>query len=180
MLLKLFTFNSVRVVVLGSVLVNGTGALEQGIILFFVFFFLRGKSTDQFQDARYRRSNSSLTPNGKKAGSAGGNAVSFWEPHLGWWYDWNPEQSSNHDTEYVPMLWGDGHTSHQDAQRYQEFQKLNTTPKYVLGFNEPDCSPPDSSSIDEDRGAQVWNDLIAPWGQKGALLGSPAMCSESI
>lgn len=77
------------------------------------------------------------------------------------------------------MLWGDGDASDQDAQRYQDFQNLDTTPTYLLGFNEPDCSPPDSSSIDEDKGAQVWNDLIAPWGQKGALLGSPAMCSKS-
>jgi hypothetical protein len=128
---------------------------------------------------RYRRSNSTLTPNGKKAGSAGGNAVSFWEPHLGWWYDWNPEQSSSHNTEYVPMLWGDGDASDEDAQRYQEFQNLDTTPTYLLGFNEPDCAPPDSSSIDDDKGAQVWNGLIAPWGQKGVLLGSPAMCSKS-
>ncbi|KAH8690725.1 hypothetical protein BGW36DRAFT_306167 [Talaromyces proteolyticus] len=132
------------------------------------------------KETLYKRDNrSSLTPNGKKAGSAGGNAVSLWEPHLGWWYDWNPAQSSSHNTEYVPMLWGDGDASELDSQRYQKFETLQTTSKYLLGFNEPDCSPPDSSSIAEDKGAQVWNDMIAPWGQKDALLGSPAMCKQA-
>ncbi|KAG6856878.1 hypothetical protein H0H87_012458 [Tephrocybe sp. NHM501043] len=30
----------------------------------------------------------SLTPNGNKAGIAGGDAYSFFQDHIGWWYDW--------------------------------------------------------------------------------------------
>lgn len=76
------------------------------------------------------------------------------------------------------MLWGDGDASDLDAQRYQDFQTLSSTPTYLLGFNEPDCPPPDSSDIATDKAAQVWNDMIAPWGGKGTLLGSPSMCSK--
>jgi Glycosyl hydrolase catalytic core len=78
------------------------------------------------------------------------------------------------------MLWGDGEVSSGDALRYQEFLNLTTTPQYILGFEEPDCAPPDSSDIATGKGAQVWNDVIAPWNKSGSLLGSPSMCSMSI
>jgi hypothetical protein len=78
------------------------------------------------------------------------------------------------------MLWGDGTVSDGDALRYQEFLNLTTTPQYILGYEEPDCSPPDSSDIASDKGAEVWNEVIAPWAEKGSLLGSPSMCSTSL
>lgn len=129
-------------------------------------------------------SSSRLTPNGIKAGSAGGDAYPFWSEHIGWWYDWTPVPLENYPDNTgspipVVMLWGDGHVSDGDALRYHEFLNLTTTPRYILGFEEPDCSPPDSSDIASNKGAQVWNKVIAPWKKKGSLLGSPSMCSAS-
>lgn len=127
---------------------------------------------------------SSFTPNGIKAGSAGGDAYPFWKDYLGWWYDWTPVPLQNYpDNTGTPipvvMLWGDGTVSDQDSTRYQEFLNMTTTPQYILGYEEPDCSPPSSSDIASDTGAQVWNDVIAPWNASGSLLGSPSMCSMS-
>lgn len=35
-----------------------------------------------------KTSGASLTPNGIKAGIAGGDAYPFFKDHIGWWYDW--------------------------------------------------------------------------------------------
>ena len=35
-----------------------------------------------------KTSRASLTPNGIKAGIAGGDAYPFFKDHIGWWYDW--------------------------------------------------------------------------------------------
>ncbi len=48
----------------------------------------------------------------------------------------------------IPMLWGDAATGSQDATRLADFTSLAGNPKYVMGFYEPDCSPPMSSDID--------------------------------
>ncbi|EED23558.1 conserved hypothetical protein [Talaromyces stipitatus ATCC 10500] len=125
-----------------------------------------------------------LTPNGIKAGSAGGDAYPFWKDHIGWWYDWtpNPLKSYPDNTGHaipISMLWGAGTVSHGDAVRYAEFQKLTAAPPYILGYEEPDCSPPDSSSISVQKGMKVWNEVVAPWGKKGSLLGSPSVCKQS-
>ena len=53
------------------------------------------------------------------------------------------------------MLWGDGHTGGQDAQRLAEFQALSYSPSYIMGFYEPDCYPPMSSDIDPSTGEFV-------------------------
>ncbi|RGP68699.1 glycoside superfamily [Fusarium sporotrichioides] len=120
-----------------------------------------------------------FVPGGKKAGSAGGNAVPFWKEHLGWWYDWTPKPSSVPGVVSVPMLWGSGHHGTQDSNRFSEFGKMKGTPQYLLGFNEPDCSGEDTSAnIGVAEGVDLWNRLIAPKGQQGALLGSPAMCMQ--
>ncbi|KAL7931277.1 glycoside hydrolase family 128 protein [Trichoderma chlorosporum] len=122
-----------------------------------------------------------LTPNGRKAGAAGDTALAFWKDHLSWWHDWTPAPSSPKGAGLVPvsMLWGGGNNGQLDAQRLQQFEQLQTTPDYVMGFNEPDCSGADvSADIDVSRGVSLWNSLIAPMGQKGALLGSPAMCRQ--
>lgn len=121
----------------------------------------------------------SLTPGGKKAGSAGGRALPFWKDHLGWWYDWTPNPTSNTGVLGVSMLWGDGQNGDQDAKRFAEFQKMKTVPQYLLGFNEPDCTGRDTSAnMNIKDGYQDWNKYIAPKGQQGALLGSPSMCLQ--
>lgn len=110
-----------------------------------------------------------LTPNGRKAGSAGDTALAFWKDHLSWWHDWTPAPSSPKGAGLVPvsMLWGGGNNGPKDAQRLQQFEHLNSTPAYVMGFNEPDCSGADvSADIDVNTGVSLWNSLIAPMGQK--------------
>lgn len=130
-------------------------------------------------------STSSLTPNGIKAGSAGGDAYPFWSSHIGWWYDWTPAPLKNYPDNTgspipVAMLWGDGTVSSGDALRYHEFLSLSTAPQYILGYEEPDCAPPDSADISSEKGAELWNEVVAPWKGKGSLLGSPSMCSPSL
>lgn len=120
-----------------------------------------------------------LTPNGKKAGSAGGNAVPYWKDHIGWWYDWTPEPQYHDEVPGVSMLWGGGNNGNMDHDRFQKFQQLSYAPKFLLGFNEPDCSAPDvSAGISVDRGVELWNQYIAPKGDQGSLLGSPSMCAQ--
>ncbi|MCJ1449064.1 MAG: hypothetical protein MMC23_009583 [Stictis urceolatum] len=122
-----------------------------------------------------------LTPNGIKAGSAGGNLVPFVIDHIGWWYDWSPTPTPTGSPVAVPMLWGSGTTSDEDASRLQGFKELTSTPGYVLGFEEPDCPSGGGSSgyIAPEDGAQLWDELIAPWGAKDTLLGSPSMCKQA-
>ncbi|KAL9567416.1 hypothetical protein ACKAV7_008366 [Fusarium commune] len=120
-----------------------------------------------------------FTPGGKKAGSAGGNAVPFWKEHLGWWYDWTPQPSSVPGVVGVPMLWGSGHNGPRDSERFSDFQNLKDTPRYLLGFNEPDCNRQDTSArMEVADGTYLWNRMIAPHGTRGALLGSPSMCMQ--
>lgn len=119
-----------------------------------------------------------LTPNGRKAGSAGGRAVRHWKDHIGWWYDWTPKPSGHDDVPGVSMLWGNGHQGQFDADRLHAFQNLHETPKYVLGPNEPDCPGHDSADLRVDQGVSLWNQYIAPKGRAGSLLGSPAMCKQ--
>ncbi|KAI1856924.1 uncharacterized protein JN550_013594 [Neoarthrinium moseri] len=120
-----------------------------------------------------------LIPGGKKAGSAGGRATKFWQEHLGWWYDWTPSPETIGNLEGVAMLWGSGNNGQQDEKRFAEFQQLTTVPQYLLGFNEPDCTASDTSAnMDVDEGVSLWNELIAPKGEQGSLLGSPAMCMQ--
>ncbi|EXF75866.1 hypothetical protein CFIO01_11381 [Colletotrichum fioriniae PJ7] len=118
-------------------------------------------------------------PGGKKAGSAGGNAVPFWKEHLGWWYDWTPSPHSVPGVVGVSMLWGNGQNGPRDSKRFSDFGKLTETPQYLLGFNEPDCKGQDTSAnMKVSNAVEVWNNRIAPYGSKGSLIGSPAMCMQ--
>ncbi|GAA6036505.1 hypothetical protein JCM8097_003538 [Rhodosporidiobolus ruineniae] len=121
---------------------------------------------------------SSLPPNGKKAGLAGGTGFDSFKDHIGWWYDWNADGNADHTAtgvSYMSMLWGDGHVDSTDSARLSSFKSLSTAPTYVLGFNEPDLSTSSASSnITASDAASLWDELIAPWQEKGSLLGSPA------
>ncbi|KAB8349403.1 hypothetical protein FH972_023430 [Carpinus fangiana] len=139
-------------------------------------------TTSTVSSLALRQDNSSATliPNGKKAGSAGGRALPFWADHLGWWYDWTPSPDSS-TTGPIPvsMLWGSGNNGEEDAKRFGEFQQLTDAPQYLLGFNEPDCTGADTSAnMDVGQGIDLWNQYIAPMGDKGSLLGSPSMCLQ--
>lgn len=83
------------------------------------------------------------------------------------------------------MLWGSGHADATDAQRLRQFQRLSSSssnkrhPKYVLGYEEPDCtSGGGSSGMGVDEGVREWERLIAPLKGRGTKIGSPSMCSE--
>lgn len=48
----------------------------------------------------------------------------------------------------VPMLWGDGSSSDEDdASRFAAFKALTTSPAYIIGFEEPDCSTSGSADM---------------------------------
>jgi hypothetical protein len=49
----------------------------------------------------------------------------------------------------VSMLWGDGSlgSTENDASRVSTFESLSTTPEYIIGFEEPDCSTTGSADM---------------------------------
>jgi hypothetical protein len=51
-------------------------------------------------DPRPPIAHSPLTPNGMKAGIAGGDAYPFMEDHIGWWYDWYVHRTS-YDNQWL-------------------------------------------------------------------------------
>jgi len=121
-----------------------------------------------------------LTPNGIKAGIAGGDAYNFLENYIGWWYDWTPNPSKPGKPIAVPMLWGVGTADSTDATRLAQFKRITSAPQYVLGYEEPDCPPGSGSAgLSVSAGVSDWNALIAPLGKKGSLLGSPSMCKQA-
>jgi len=133
----------------------------------------------------YSSQHISLTPNGIKAGVAGGDAYNILRDHIGWWYDWSANPSKPGEPIAVPMLWGSGHADATDAQRLKQFQRLSSLssnkrhPKYVLGYEEPDCtSGGGSSGMGVDEGVREWERLIAPLKGRGTKIGSPSMCSK--
>lgn len=128
------------------------------------------------------RSSSALTPNGIKAGVAGGDAYTILQNHIGWWYDWSANPSKPGKPIAVPMLWGSGKADSTDAKRLADFRRLSSSsqrPQFVLGYEEPDCkSGGGSSGMSVDQGVKEWEALIAPLKKRGTKIGSPSMCSE--
>ncbi|TFK74091.1 hypothetical protein BDN72DRAFT_760465 [Pluteus cervinus] len=121
-----------------------------------------------------------FTPNGIKAGIAGGDAYPYLKDHLGWWYDWSPNPSKPGRPIAVPMLWGGGTADAIDAARLVQFKNLKSVPRYVLGYEEPDCAPGSGSAgMSVAAGADKWEALIAPMKRRGALIGSPSMCKQA-
>jgi hypothetical protein len=124
-----------------------------------------------------------FTPNGIKAGVAGGDAYLILRDYIGWWYDWSANPSKPGKPIAVPMLWGSGHVDSTDASRFKEFQRLSYSksahPFFVLGYEEPDCKPGSGSSgMSIEQGVKEWEALMAPLKRRGTKIGSPSMCSE--
>ncbi|KAF7327672.1 Glyco-hydro-cc domain-containing protein [Mycena kentingensis (nom. inval.)] len=124
---------------------------------------------------------SGFTPNGKKAGTSSGNALSTLEGKIGWFYDWTPQPSTGLDILPVPMLWGSGESSDSnDNSRLSQFKKITQAPQYMLGFEEPDCAAGGGSAgMSVSDGVEVWEKYIAPFKAKGTKLGSPSMCKQA-
>jgi hypothetical protein len=56
----------------------------------------------------------------------------------------------------IPMLWGGGSSKDkQDATRFFAFKAITTSPKYIIGFEEPDCATEGSSSMSVDQGKSL-------------------------
>ncbi|KAI9638734.1 glycosyl hydrolase catalytic core-domain-containing protein [Dioszegia hungarica] len=123
-----------------------------------------------------------LTPNGRKAGISAGDALKEFENQIGWYYNWaptDPWQSSN-KVQFVPTLWGGGSADSTDAARLIDFKAMSSTPTWLIGPNEPDCEAGGqmSAGMTIDATASLWNELMAPKGNAGAMLLSPSMCKQ--
>jgi hypothetical protein len=76
----------------------------------------------------------------------------------------------------VPMLWGGGSSKDkQDATRLSAFKAITTSPKYIMGFEEPDCSTEGSSSMSVDKGKSLdlsteTDDQLLPPGPSSSHL----------
>lgn len=97
-----------------------------------------------------------------KKGIAGNPPYSWL--NVNWWYDWNIDQSSSSDLEYVAIR----------QQRWwpglgQNWQSLGVNT--LLGYNEPDSSS--QANIAVGDAIWSWPDLLAP----GLRVGSPA-CTD--
>ncbi|KAG5730966.1 hypothetical protein E4T56_gene7141 [Termitomyces sp. T112] len=135
---------------------------------------------DEIAQQTARNSRASLTPNGIKAGIAGGDAYPFFKDHIGWWYDWTPNPSKPGNPIGVPMLWGGGTADSVDAARLIAFKKITSPPPYVLAYEEPDCPPGSGSAgMTVSAGVSGWERLIVPLGKRGSLMGSPSMCKQA-
>lgn len=101
--------------------------------------------------------------------------------HIGWWYNWAPteEGTSANGVDFVSMLWGNGHVDSTDASRLAEFEALTTTPQWIIGPEEPDCSTTGSADMSVADTATLWNAQMAPKGAAGSLLLSPSMCKQA-
>jgi hypothetical protein len=102
-----------------------------------------------------------LTPNGIKAGMTLCTGIDEFTGKLGWCYgtsphrtlqelmkDWTPNPSPPSGMVGVSMLWGDGSSSNEnDAPRLTAFKSLTTSPAYIIGFEEPDCSTTGSADM---------------------------------
>ena len=94
-----------------------------------------------------------------KKGIAGNPPYSWL--NVNWWYDWNIDQSSSHDLEYLPIR----------QQRWwpglgQNWRSLGANT--VLGYNEPDN--PSQANIAVGDAIWSWPDLLGT----GLRVGSPA------
>ncbi|WVR07899.1 hypothetical protein IAU60_004942 [Kwoniella sp. DSM 27419] len=124
--------------------------------------------------------NGQYTPNGIKAGIAGGDAYDAVKDHIGWWYDWSADPSGHSGKPIaVPMLWGAGGVDATDASRLAVFEAITTAPEYVMAFEEPDCDTQGSANVAVAAGAALWNTLIGPKKARGSTLISPSMCHQA-
>lgn len=81
--------------------------------------------------------------------------------NLNWWYDWNLDQNSSRDFEYVAIRQNQYWPSL--GQNWQS-REINT----VLGYNEPDQTSQANMSV--STAISAWGDLLAT----GLRVGSPA------
>ena len=131
----------------------------------------------------------SLSPNGKKAGLSGyvgiqdTSAFSSFAPYVSWFSDYTPNTPTSQGVMGVGMLWGAqgsscGGTETDRLDTFNSMTSKGDKPDIMFGFYEPDCYCPDSSDMSTSAGASDWNNLLAPLGNEGTILGSPSMCKQ--
>lgn len=140
--------------------------------------------TDYNQNDSQSNKKAPLTPNGIKAGIAGGQSLDFIKGAIGWYTEWTPRPygETPKDVAFASMMWGIGWKNHDDDwQRFQEFKKIKPgTYDYVIGMNEADFDGNGSSGvIPTDKAAEAWERYIAPHGRAGSVLISPSCAKQS-
>ena len=123
----------------------------------------------------------------KKAGLSGFQGVqtqagfASLAPYIGWYSDYNPDTPDYAGVQGVPMLWGgEGSSCSVTSARMKSFESVvvESVPKLMFGFFEPDCDCPLSSSMTVTAAASIWNSHLAPLATKGSILGSPSLCKQ--
>ncbi len=94
-----------------------------------------------------------------KKGVAGDPGIS--QLNLQWWYNWNINQNSTRDLEYVPIRQNRWWPS-----LSQDWRSRGSV--HLLGYNEPDKS--DQANMTVEEAIAAWPDLLAT----GLRVGSPA------
>lgn len=101
---------------------------------------------------------------------------------LSWYYSYTPTPpqafrgASQHNFEFVPMLWG-APSDINDTSFLNSVRGLvnyGTKVSNVLTFNEPDMSGYGGSDVSPAYGAQVWVNNIIPLQELGIRAGLPA------
>ncbi|MCO5566107.1 hypothetical protein L7F22_019783 [Adiantum nelumboides] len=139
---------------------------------------------DDNQSSRSSSKKAPLTPNGIKAGIAGGQSLDFIKGAIGWYTEWTavPYGQPPKGVAFATMLWGLGWKDHDnDWQRFQDFKKIKPgTYDYVIGMNEADFEGGGSSGvIPTDKAAEAWEQYIAPHGRAGSVLISPSCAKQA-
>lgn len=102
---------------------------------------------------------------------------------MSWWYTWAPGPLVSfdyRDTEFVPMIWGEGHLDPGQVAR------IPPNSKYLLGFNEPMFFDGVSlnkfvllmffqANLSPEHAARLWPQLEKIARDKGLKLVSPAV-----
>lgn len=109
-----------------------------------------------------------------------GTAVNPADMNIGWYYNWgyksfkelNYSNKKFNNTEFVPMIYGDGMLSIEEMMVSANTQGY----KYMLSYNEPDLSV--EANVSPSTMALRWNDFMK---YKGNMrLGSPAPSTANV
>jgi hypothetical protein len=88
--------------------------------------------------------------------------------------DWTPAPSAPSGMVGVSMLWGDGGLGNEedDSARVASFQALTTSPAYIIGFEEPDCSTTGSADMTVEAGKRLFVRFPNELTRQRPLLGT--------
>lgn len=109
--------------------------------------------------------------------------MQWMKDHIGSWSDWGADgdaMGSEGSPTKMAMIWGGGTADATDASRLSTFESLSYTPKYIIGYEEPDCaSGGGSSGLDVATAVGLWEAHVVPLQNKGSVVLSPSMCHQA-